>query len=91
MEEFLKIHPKQLIGDYIPIPVWRVKYSYVTARNNPKEAYKYLIRDGVSWDSIDNEFESYIEEFNRKHPERKLSNVKILDWTFMGEAVLELE
>lgn len=91
MEEFLYIHPKQLIGWYVPIPVWKIHYSYLTARGNPKEADKYIIRDKTAWDYIDNEFNYYIQEQNEKHPERKLSNVKILDISFMGEAVLELE
>ena len=91
MEEFKNIHPKQLIGDYIPIPVWRMHYSYVTARGNPKEADKYIIRDSTAWDYVEDEFKRYIEEQSRKYPERKLSNVEILDCTFMGTAILELE
>ena len=91
MEEFKTIHPKQLIGDYIPIPVWKIHYSYHTARGNPKEADKYIIRDESAWDLVDNEFKNYIEEQNEKYPERKLSNVEILDCTFMGTAILELE
>ena len=91
MEEFKTIHPKQLIGDYVPIPVWKINYSYHTARGNPKEADKYIIRDESAWDLVDIEFKNYIEEQNKKYPERKLSNVKILDCTFMGTAILELE
>lgn len=91
MKEFKYIHPKQLIGDYIPIPVWKIHYSYVTSRGNPKEADKYIIRDNISWDCLDIEFNKYIEEQNENYPERKLSNVKILDCNFMGTAVLELE
>lgn len=90
MTEFKNIHPKQLISEIIPIPVWKVHYSYRTARGNPKEADKYIIKD-ESADCIDSEFNRYIQEQNEKHPERKLSNVEILDVSFMGEAVLELE
>ena len=91
IEEFKSIHPKQLIRDYVPIPVWRIHYSYITSRGNPKDADKYIIRDSTAWDYVEDEFKRYIEEQNRKHPERKLSNVKILDCTFMGTAILELE
>ena len=91
IEEFKSIHPKQLIGDYIPIPVWKIHYSYYTSRGNPKEADKYIIRDESAWDLVDNEFNNYIKEQNEKYPERKLSNVEILDCTFMGTAILELE
>ena len=91
MEEFKSIHPKQLIGDYVPIPLWKINYSYHTARGNLKNADKYIIRDESAWDLVDNEFKNYIEEQNEKYPERKLSNVEILDCTFMGTAILELE
>ena len=91
MEEFKSIHPKQLLGDSIPIPVWKIHYSYYTSRGNPKEADKYIIRDESAWGLVDNEFNNYIKEQNEKYPERKLSNVEILDCTFMGTAVLELE
>ncbi len=91
MLEFLKIHPKQLISEEIPIPVWRVHYSYMTARGNPKEADKYIIDDEQSWDTVENRFDLYIDEENIKHPERKLSNVEILDTNFLGYAYLILE
>lgn len=91
MEEFKSIHPKQLIGDYVPIPVWKIHYSYCTARGNPKEANKYIIDYETAWDRVDDTFIQYIEEQNKKYPERKLSNVEILDSFFMGEVILELE
>lgn len=91
MLEFVKIHPKQLISEEIPIPIWRVHYSYMTARGNPKEADKYIIRDESAWDLIENEFNNYIKEQNEKYPERKLSNVEILDMNFLGYVYLTLE
>lgn len=91
MEEFKSIHPKQLIGNYIPVPVWKINYSYCTSRGNLKNANKYIIRDSTAWDCVEDEFKKYIEEQNEKYPERKLSNVEILDCTFMGTVELELE
>lgn len=91
MEEFRQIHPKQFISEEIPIPIWRIHYSYYTARGNPKEADKYIIKDESAWDCIDNEFDQYIQDQNEKYPERKLSNVEILDVTFMGKVYLSLE
>lgn len=85
------IHPKQLISEEIPIPVWKVHYSYDTARGNPKEADKFIIREEGAWDCIDNQFNSYIQSQNEKYPERKLSNVEILDTAFMGNVYLSLE
>lgn len=91
MIEFKNIHPKQLISEIIPIPVWKVHYSYCTARGNPKKADKYIIKDESAWDCIENEFNHYIQDQNEKYPERKLSNVEILDVSFMGSAELQLE
>lgn len=91
MEEFKNIHPKQLISELIPIPVWKIRYFYYTARGNPKEADKYILDNENAWDRIEDEFMRYIEEQNEKYPERKLSNVKILDSCLMGKVYLKLE
>ncbi len=91
MLEIKNIHPKQLISETIPIPIWKIHYSYYTIRGNLKEAYKYIIKDESAWDCIDNEFKQYIENQNEKYPERKLSNVEILDVYFMGNIELQLE
>lgn len=91
MSEFKNIHPKQLISEVIPIPVWRIHYSYYTVRGNPKEADKYIIKDESAWDCIENEFIQYISNQNEKYPERKISNVEILDVSFIGSAELQLE
>lgn len=91
MMEFKKIHPKQLISKEIPIPVWKIHYSYYTSRKNLKEAYKFILDNENAWDRIEDIFMNYIKEFNEEHPERKLSNVKILDCFLMGKIYLELE
>lgn len=91
MEEFKNIHPKQLISEEIPIPVWKIHYSYYTVRGNPKEANKYILDNEYAWDRIDVLFMNYIKEQNEKHPERKLSNVKILDSYLMGKIYLKIE
>lgn len=91
MYEFLEIHPKQLISTELRVPVWRIHYSYVTARGNLKEADKYIIDYEFSWDRIEIVFGKYIQELNDNYPERKVSNVKILDASFLGEVFLKLE
>lgn len=91
MDELKNIHPKQLISTEIPVPIWKVHYSYKTARGNPREANKYIIDYESSWDRIEITFDSYIQELNEKYPERKISNVEILDMSFMGEVFIELE
>jgi hypothetical protein len=89
--QFKNCHPKQIISDVIPIPIWKIHYSYTTQRGNFKEANKYIIKDEKYWDGVENEFNQYIQSENEKHPERKISNVEILDLLYLGEAVLELE
>ena len=91
MCEFKEAHPKQIISTEIPIPVWKVIYRYKTNRDNDKTAIKYVILKEEGWDLIDMEFMKHIEEMNRKHPERKISNVAILDTEFLGEVFLQLE
>ena len=91
MKEFKQIHPKQLISDEISIPVWKIQYSYYTARGNPKDAVKYILDNENAWDRIEDRFMNYIKEQNEKFPERKLSNVKILDSDLMGKVYLKLE
>jgi len=91
MEEVKNCHPKQIASAVIPIPVWKIKYKYITARGNPKEAVKYMFLDKNAWDCIDQEFFYYIEYENERHPERKLSNVEILDSMFLGKLYIELE
>ena len=58
-------------------PIYKVTYSYKTARGNKKENDKYLIAS----DETDAKFRflDYINEFNKEKPYRAISNVKILD------------
>lgn len=91
MEQFKQCHPKQIISENVSIPIWKVKYKYNTARGNPKTATKYLILEECAWDMVDNEFMSHIKSINEKYPERKLSNVEILDAEFMGKVYISLE
>lgn len=91
LTEFKNAHPKQIISTEILIPVWKVTYKYKTNRDNDKTAIKYVMLKENSWDLVDSEFIKHIEETNRKHPERKVSNVEILDTEFLGEVFLQLE
>lgn len=91
MTEFKDAHPKQIVSSEIPIPVWKITYKYKTNRNNDKIAIKYIIQNENGWDLIEGELTKHIEEINEKHPERKISNVEILDIEFLGEVFLQLE
>lgn len=91
MQEFLQIHPKQLISSNVKIPVWRIKYSYLTARNNEKISTKYILAAEFDYDIVEPEFLEYIKEINDSMPYRAISNVEILDIDYMGECFIELE
>lgn len=91
MNEFTTAHPKQIVSDEIPVPVWKVVYKYTTKRENQKTAKKYILLEESSWDLVSSEFMKYIEEFNKQYPERKISNVEILDTEFLGKVFLQLD
>ena len=91
MEELKNCHPKQIISEEVPIPIWKVGYKYNTVRGNSKTAIKYIFLEENAWDMVDNEFMSHIKSINEKYPERKLSNVEILDAEFMGKIYIPLE
>lgn len=91
MNEFKECHPKQIIDSDIAIPVWKIEYRYITNRGNEKSAVKYLLRHHADWDITGRDFHLYIDRFNEEHPERMLSNVKILDSYYLGKVYLKLE
>lgn len=91
LNEFKECHPKQIIDSEIMIPVWKIKYKYKTNRGNDREAVKYIFRHHADWDITERDFLQYIKDFNEKYPERKISNVKILDMDFLGKAYIKLE
>mgnify|MGYP006896542036 FL=1 len=91
MKEFLQIHPKQLISSEVKVPVWRIKYSYLTTRNNEKTSTKYILAAESDYDIVEAEFWEYIKQVNESMPYRAISNVEILDIGYMGECFIELE
>lgn len=91
MIEFVEAHPRQIIGDTIDVPIWKILYKYTTKRNNNKCATKYIILDENSWDLVEIKFNNYIAEINEKYPERAVSNVEILETKFLGKVFLSLD
>ncbi len=89
--EVIQCHPRQIASECLEIPIWKVRYVYYTQRNNQKEAIKYLFLEEESWDKVESEFMKHMKNLNEKHPERKLSNVQILEANFMGKLTLEFE
>lgn len=82
---------KQFISTEIYIPVWKIIYSYKTARGNDKQGEKFLFHREDYWDSVESEFMQYIKDYNEKNEYKKLSNVKILDCEYIGDIVLPIE
>ncbi|MEY8352480.1 hypothetical protein AALB39_03890 [Lachnospiraceae bacterium 54-53] len=84
-------NPKQFVSTEICIPVWKVQYSYDTARGNHKISEKYIFHREDYWDSICMIFMNYIKRFNEDNEYRKVLNVKILDTTYLGELFIPIE
>lgn len=72
----------KFIENDLKLKVYKIRYTYKTIRNNPRENYKYLISN----DEIDVKFKflEFIEKFNKKCKHRSISNVKILDVELLG-------
>ena len=85
------INPKQVVNciGNIPIICYEVKYQYTTVRNNKKEGKKYFLFNSFNPQiDMNKELDKYIEDFNEKHPNRKLLNVKFLDSQCLGYMTL---
>ena len=48
-----------------------------------------MIHEEAYWDSVEVKFNNYIESQNKKSPYRKISNVEILDASYLGELIIE--
>ena len=83
MKEFLQIHPKQLISSEVKVPVWRIEYSYLTARKNEKTSTKYILAAEFDYDIVEVEFWEYIKNINEDMSYRAISNVKILEINYI--------
>lgn len=72
----------KFIENDLKFKVYKIRYTYKTIRNNPRENYKYLISD----DEIEAKFKflEFVEYFNEKYKHRSISNVKILDVELLG-------
>lgn len=89
-----KLHPRQILNMRLTIPMYRVRYSYITARGNVRSGEKYFFGNSGEHDDIELEVEialhDWFDEENRQHPYRAVSNVTILDVSRVAYAVLPL-
>lgn len=88
------LHPTQFLTGRLTAPFYEVKYSYVTARGNYREAYKYIL---LRLEHEDYNFEiemilsDWVENRNKERPYRRISNVKILDIRPIAYATISFE
>lgn len=90
IDELLEVNPKQIINNVnLNVVVHKVNYSYTTIKGNPKRGEKYFLLNGLNpQKDMKIELERYIDNFNKKYPYRKLSNVKFLDSQCLGYLTL---
>ena len=94
---FMSLHSSQWIGDSISIILYKITYSYLTARHNPSIGNKFFIKS----EGFDNEeaieyladmhINDWVQAHNKKYPYKKISNVKILDILPESKLVLPLQ
>lgn len=94
---FIGMHPSQWIGKKVKIPIYKIRYSYFTARGNYRIGEKYFMRT-EAYDSIegidilaDMYLRDWVEERNKNHPYKKISNVEILDIEHISNAVVFIQ
>ena len=89
-----KLHPTQVLNTQIIIPMYRVRYRYMTQRGNLRKGTKFFF--AVAGDHPDMDFEiemkleDWVDEIKRNAPFRSISNVKILDIDLIAYAELSL-
>ena len=97
VELLQNMHPMQVINSSISIPLFRVTYEYNTARRNHRTGEKYYFGNVGGTDPFEQEImadtylSSWVDNFNRDHPFRAISNVKILEVVHYANAYLRLQ
>lgn len=90
-EELKDIHPSVFIGNRISTNIYKISYSYEVVRNGKRknrEKYK-LIFSQDNYDEeyekeimLENEFDTFVDDYNREHKYGTMLNVKILSIEF---------
>ena len=89
-----KLHPSQMLTARISVPLYAIRYAYLTVRQNYRTAVKYLF---LSMDHEDFDIEAeiilsdWVSNFNKVHPYRQISNVKILEIRRIAYAEIPLQ
>lgn len=81
--KFMKsLHPSQFLNSRVSIPIYEVKCTYITNRDNHKIAKKYMLLRLEHEDvdiEIDMAFQDWVNDLNQQKPYRKISNAEILE------------
>lgn len=89
-----KLHPKQILNSRLCIPLYVIRYSYLTKRGNYRTSEKYYFSMAGEYDDLDIEMEirlkDWVTDENRAKPYRAISNVQILDVKRVAYATLTL-
>lgn len=92
--EFIKkLHPAQVLTGRLTAPLLEVRYSYVTNRGNCRTAKKYLFLRSIHEEldfEIDMILRDWVDEQNKAHSYRKISNVEILEINLIAYATISL-
>lgn len=92
-EVLKKLHPTQILTGYLNVPLYRVRYTYITSRGNSRRTNKYILLRLIHEDvdlEIDMALQDWVDEQNKTYPYRKISNVKILEIKLIAYAKLSL-
>lgn len=82
-----KVHPKQMVNkaNNTVISVFKVKYKYVTNRNNKRQGEKVFVLNTYNPQTdLTTDLNKWVEDFNKENMHRQISNVKILDSQCIG-------
>ena len=89
-----KLHPKQILNLRLCIPLYVIRYGYVTKRGNYRTGEKYYFSLAGEYDDLDMEIEMRLEDWvseeNHAKPYRAISNVQILGVERVAYATLTL-
>ena len=66
-----KLHPSQMLTARISVPLYEIRYAYLTARHNYQTTVKYLFLS-MDHDDFDTEadiiLKDWVSNFNQTHP-----------------------
>lgn len=82
-----KVHPKQIVNrvENLKVSMFKVKYEYVTNRNNKKQGEKYFLLNILNPQAnLEQELLIWKEDYNKLNEHRQISNVKLLESQCLG-------